>query len=132
MPGGRSATRSEWCRMGAPEAEGTSMADVFGKAYEWRELKVSRATGLYPYFKPIESTEGTEVVVGGRHVIMVGSNNYLGLSLDPRVKEAAIRALEKYGTSCSGARLLNGTLDLHVELEERLARFLRKEMALCF
>jgi len=108
------------------------MADVFGKAYEWRELKVSRATGLYPYFKPIESTEGTEVVVGGRHVIMVGSNNYLGLSLDPRVKEAAIRALEKYGTSCSGSRLLNGTLDLHVELEERLARFLRKEMALCF
>ncbi|MFO7156154.1 MAG: pyridoxal phosphate-dependent aminotransferase family protein [Pseudomonadota bacterium] len=108
------------------------MADVFKKAYEWRELKVSRATGLYPYFKPIESTNGTEVVVGGRQVIMVGSNNYLGLSLDPRVKEAAIRATEKYGTSCSGSRLLNGTLDLHLELEERLARFLKRDKAICF
>lgn len=108
------------------------MADVFAKAFEWRELKVARATGLYPYFKPIDQTDGTEVNVGGRPVIMVGSNNYLGLSLDPRVKEAATLALEKYGTSCSGSRLLNGTLDIHVELEERLARFLGKEMALCF
>ncbi len=108
------------------------MADVFAKATEWRELKVARATGLYPYFKPIASTDGTEVVLGGKRVIMVGSNNYLGLSMDPRVKEAAIRAVEKYGTSCSGSRLLNGTLDLHDELEARLARFLGKEMALCF
>jgi len=108
------------------------MADLFAKAYEWRELKISKATGLYPYFKPIESTDGTEVTVGGQPVIMVGSNNYLGLSLHPKVKEAAIHALEKYGTSCSGSRLLNGTLDLHVELEERLAKFLGKEMALCF
>lgn len=106
--------------------------DVFKKAYEWRELRVARATGLYPYFKAIEETDGTEVMVGGRHVIMVGSNNYLGLSMDPRVKEAAIKAVEKYGTTCSGSRLLNGTLDLHVELEERLAKFLKKEMALCF
>ncbi|AKU89924.1 aminotransferase class I/II-fold pyridoxal phosphate-dependent enzyme [Vulgatibacter incomptus] len=108
------------------------MADVFGKAFEWRELKVARATGLYPYFKPIDQTDGTQVNVGGRPVIMVGSNNYLGLSLHPAVKEAAAKALEKYGTSCSGSRLLNGTLDLHVELEEKLARFLGKEMALCF
>lgn len=108
------------------------MADVFGKAFEWRELKVARATGLYPYFKPIDRTDGTEVVVGGKPVIMVGSNNYLGLSLHPKVKEAATKAVEHYGTSCSGSRLLNGTLDLHVELEEKLARFLGKEMALCF
>lgn len=108
------------------------MADVFAKAFEWRELKIARATGLYPYFKAINSTDGTEVVVDGKPVIMVGSNNYLGLSLHPKVKEAAIHATEKYGTSCSGSRLLNGTLDLHVELEERLARFLGKEMALCF
>ncbi len=108
------------------------MADVFAKAFEWRELKVAKATGLYPYFKPIDQTDGTAVNVGGRPVIMVGSNNYLGLSLHPKVKEAAALALEKYGTSCSGSRLLNGTLDLHVELEEKLARFLGKEMALCF
>lgn len=108
------------------------MGDVFGKAFEWRELQISRATGLYPYFKPIDQTDGAEVTVGGRHVVMVGSNNYLGLSLHPKVIEAAGKALEKYGTSCSGSRLLNGTLDLHVELEEKLARFLGKEMALCF
>lgn len=108
------------------------MADVFAKAIEWRELKVARATGLYPYFKPIDHSEGTEVNVGGRRVIMVGSNNYLGLTIDPRVREAAIKAVEKYGTSCSGSRLLNGTLDVHEELEARLARFLNREMALCF
>ncbi|WP_373046278.1 aminotransferase class I/II-fold pyridoxal phosphate-dependent enzyme [Vulgatibacter sp.] len=106
--------------------------DVFKKAYDWRELRVAKATGLYPYFKPIDQTDGTEVNVGGRHVIMVGSNNYLGLSMDPRVKEAAAKAVEKYGTSCSGSRLLNGTLDLHEELEAKLAAFLGKEMALCF
>lgn len=106
--------------------------DVFKKAYDWRELRISKATGLYPYFKAIDQTDGTEVNVGGRHVIMVGSNNYLGLSMDPRVKEAAARALEKYGTSCSGSRLLNGTLDLHEELEARLATWLGREMALCF
>ncbi len=106
--------------------------DVFKKAYDWRELRVSKATGLYPYFKPIDQTDGTEVNVGGRHVIMVGSNNYLGLSMDPRVKEAATRAVEKYGTSCSGSRLLNGTLDLHEELEAKLAEWLGRESALCF
>jgi 8-amino-7-oxononanoate synthase len=106
--------------------------DVFKKAYDWRELRVSKATGLYPYYKAIDQTDGTEVNVGGRHVIMVGSNNYLGLSMDPRVKEAAAKALEKYGTSCSGSRLLNGTLDIHEELEAKLAVFLRKEQALCF
>ncbi len=107
------------------------MGDVFAKATGWRELKVSRATGLYPYFKAIQE-QGTEITVDGNRAIMVGSNNYLGLSFDPRVKEAAIRATEKYGASCSGSRLLNGTLDLHAELEERLARFLRKEKALVF
>lgn len=106
--------------------------DVFQKAYDWRELKVAKATGLYPYFKAIDQTDGTEVNVGGRPVIMVGSNNYLGLSLHPKVQEAATKAIEKYGTSCSGSRLLNGTLDIHEELEFKLARFLKKDMALCF
>jgi 8-amino-7-oxononanoate synthase len=107
------------------------MGDVFAKATEWRELKISRATGLYPYFKSIEA-QGTEVTVDGVRAIMIGSNNYLGLTLDPRVMEAAQKALEKYGTSCSGSRLLNGTLDLHAELEDRLAKFLHKEKALVF
>jgi 8-amino-7-oxononanoate synthase len=88
--------------------------------------------GYYPYFRPIEENEATEVVIGGRRLVMVGSNNYLGLTQDPRVKAAAIRAVEKYGSGCTGSRFLNGTLDLHIELEDRLARFMGKESALTF
>ena len=79
----------------------------------------------YPYFIPLEENHGPRVVMDGREVIMVGSNNCLGLTQDPRVKEAAIRAIERFGTSCSGSRLLNGTLNLHEELEHRLARFVK-------
>jgi len=93
--------------------------------------KVKRA-GLYPYFQPIEKSEGTRAIINGKEVIMAGSNNYLGLTSDPRVKEAAIQAIEKYGTSCTGSRFLNGTLDLHLELEARLAEFLGKESAIVF
>jgi 8-amino-7-oxononanoate synthase len=88
--------------------------------------------GIYPYFRVIEENHGPEVVMEGRRVIMTGSNNYLGLSIDPRVKEAALAAIKKYGTTCSGSRYLNGTLSLHVELEEKLARFMNKESALVF
>ncbi|HEY9595593.1 MAG TPA: aminotransferase class I/II-fold pyridoxal phosphate-dependent enzyme, partial [Spirochaetia bacterium] len=87
---------------------------------------------MYPYFIPIEESRGTRVVIQGKELIMAGSNNYLGLSWDPRVKEAAIEATRKWGTSCSGSRFLNGTLALHEELEARLAKFVGRESALCF
>ena len=90
------------------------------------------AKGIYPYYKVIESEQGTVVQIGGKHVLMFGSNSYLGLSNDPRLKEAAIAAINKYGTSCSGSRFLNGTLDIHVELEEKLAKLVDKQAAVCF
>ncbi|MDF1526771.1 MAG: pyridoxal phosphate-dependent aminotransferase family protein [bacterium] len=88
--------------------------------------------GMYPYFRMIESQQDPVVIMDGREVIMIGSNNYLGLTSHPKVKEAAIEAIRKYGTGCAGSRFLNGTLDIHVELEEKLARFFRKEGALVF
>jgi len=94
--------------------------------------RAARESGLYPYFVPLDGTEGTEVTVGGRSVIMIGSNNYLGLTTHPNVREAAKRAIDEYGTSVTGSRYLNGTLRLHRELEERLAAFVRKEAALVF
>jgi 8-amino-7-oxononanoate synthase len=106
--------------------------DIFQKCYEWREAKEVQEKGLYPYFIPIEESRGTRVVMKGRELIMAGSNNYLGLSWDPRVIEAAIAATRKWGTSCSGSRFLNGTLALHEELEGRLAHFVGKKRALCF
>ena len=94
------------------------MSDVFDKCTTWKEYKIAKATGLYPYFRAIEASHGsTEVDIDGRRVVMIGSNNYLGLAGDPRVKEAAINAVKKFGTTCSGSRLLNGTLALHEELE---------------
>lgn len=90
------------------------------------------AAGFYPYFRPISSALGDEVVVHGQNMIMIGSNNYLGLVNHPKVKEAAIEAIRKYGSGCTGSRFLNGTLDLHEELEERLAKFMKREAALVF
>ena len=107
------------------------MRDVFDKCSAFKDDKIAKATGLYPYFRPIEASHGsTEVDIEGRRVIMVGSNNYLGLAGDPRVKEAAIEAIRRFGSTCSGSRLLNGTLVLHEELESRLAKFLQRESAL--
>ena len=88
--------------------------------------------GLYPFFIPLDNTEGTEVTIDGRRLIMIGSNNYLGLTTHPKVREAAIAALREFGPSCTGSRFLNGTLALHEELEMRLARFVGKEKALVF
>jgi len=88
--------------------------------------------GVYPYFRVIESAQGPEVIMNGKKLIMIGSNNYLGLTNHPKVKEAAINAIKKYGTGCAGSRFLNGTLDIHIELEEKLAKFMRKESALIF
>lgn len=96
------------------------------------EAKLAINTGYYPYFLPLEDTEGTEVVINGRKLLMLGSNNYLGLTTHPKVKEAAIKAIKRYGTSCTGSRFVNGTLTLHKELEEKLAVFLNKEDAIVF
>ncbi len=106
--------------------------DIFEKCMKFTRAKEAIEMGIYPYFKPIRENHGPRVVMDGKEIIMIGSNNYLGLTKDPRVQEAAIKAIEKYGTSCSGSRFLNGTLELHEELEEKLAAFVRKEAALCF
>ncbi len=106
--------------------------DLFKKCYEFTRADDIKALGLYPYFRPIEANEGPVVQIEGRKVIMAGSNNYLGLTSHPKVKEAAIKAVEKYGTGCSGSRYLTGTLDLHIELEDRLAKFFNKEKVLLF
>jgi 8-amino-7-oxononanoate synthase len=94
-----------------------------------QELKTA---GLYPYFRMIESDQDTEVIMNGRKVLMFGSNSYLGLTNHPRVKEAAKAAIDKYGTGCAGSRFLNGTLDLHIELERKLADFVGKEEAIVY
>ena len=106
--------------------------DIFQKCYDFTTAREVMALGLYPYFHPLSSGQDTGVVIDGKPMIMIGSNNYLGLTSHPEVKKAAIKAVEKYGSGCSGSRFLNGTLDLHVELEERLARFVKKEAALVF
>ncbi|GAB4371631.1 MAG: pyridoxal phosphate-dependent aminotransferase family protein [Calditrichia bacterium] len=106
--------------------------DIFDKCMNFTRAKEVMDQGIYPFFKPIRENYGNRVIMDGREIIMIGSNNYLGLTRDPRVQEAAIKAIERYGTSCSGSRFLNGTLELHEELEEKLAAFVRKEAALCF
>jgi 8-amino-7-oxononanoate synthase len=90
------------------------------------------AAGIYPYFREIESDQDTVVKIKGKDVLMFGSNSYLGLTNHPRIKEAAKRAVDKYGTGCAGSRFLNGTLDIHIELEERLAKLVGKDAALCY
>jgi 8-amino-7-oxononanoate synthase len=92
----------------------------------------AREAGFYPYFIPLSETEATEVTIGDHRLIMIGSNNYLGLTTHPKVRQAAIEATETYGTSCTGSRFLNGTLELHLELERELAEFMEKEAALVF
>lgn len=106
--------------------------DLFKKCYDFTRADEIKAAGVYPYFRAVEENEGPVVSIEGRKVIMAGSNNYLGLTDHPKVKEAAINAIKKYGTGCSGSRYLTGTIDLHVELEEKLAKFLGKESVLLF
>jgi len=106
--------------------------DLFEKCWNFTRADEVKATGYYPYFHAIEESEGPVVRIGGRKVIMAGSNNYLGLTAHPKVKEAAIAAIRKYGTGCSGSRYLTGTLDLHIELERRLAKFMGKEACLLY
>lgn len=106
--------------------------DILKKCYDYQDSKLIKALGAYPYFFPIEASEGPRVTCDGRTVVMVGSNNYLGLTHHPKVVEAASQAIRKYGTGCTGSRFLNGNLALHDALEERLARFVRKEAAVVF
>lgn len=106
--------------------------DLFDKCRAFTRADEVKAQGYYPYFRAIEESEGPEVMIEGRKIIMAGSNNYLGLTADPRVKQASKDAIDHYGTGCSGSRYLTGTLNLHNELEERLAHFLGKESCLLF
>ncbi len=107
--------------------------DLLHQRYEdYREPQKLMAQGIYPYFRALEGKQGPEVSMGGHRVLMFGSNAYTGLTGDPRIIEAARKALEKYGTGCAGSRFLNGTLDLHIELEKELAEFVGKDDALCF
>lgn len=106
--------------------------DIFEKCGEFQDARLAQQAGLYPYFLPLDDTEGTEVVIDGRRILMIGSNNYLGLTTHPRVREASIEAVRRYGTSCTGSRFLNGTLRLHQELEARLADYVGKPAALVF
>ncbi len=106
--------------------------ELFEKCYNFTDAKDAIASGIYPYFHALHTAQDTEVVMDGRRIIMIGSNNYMGLTNDPRTKKAAIDALERYGTGCSGSRFLNGTLVLHEQLEAELAEFFGKEAALTF
>ena len=106
--------------------------DLFNKCRQFTDAKEAIAAGYYPYFHALESGQDTEVIMDSRRVIMIGSNNYMGLTSDPRTIKAAKDALDKYGTGCSGSRFLNGTLVLHEELERELADFFGKESALTF
>ncbi len=118
------------------EVEGASPVrvtdDAFAKAYSFRRADEAAAAGMHPFFKPIASQQGGTVVVNGNEMVITGSNDYLGLTQDPRLKEAARAALNDFGTSCTGSRFLTGTLTLHEELESRLATYLQKESALTF
>src|SRR5918998_1256070 len=105
---------------------------IFDKCSSFTTARLLQAEGIYSYFTPIEQSTATEVRVGGKWKIMVGSNNYLGLTHHPRILEAQRQALEKYGSGATGSRFLNGTIDLHDELERRLAAFYHKDAAVVF
>lgn len=112
--------------------ETINSVDIFEKCFNYNLADEVKKSGLYPYFRAIEENEGPVVRMEGREVVMAGSNNYLGLTADPRVKEAGIKAIEKYGTGCSGSRYLTGTIDLHIELEKKLEKYLGFERVLLF
>jgi 8-amino-7-oxononanoate synthase len=106
--------------------------DIFEKCYNFTYAREFMDSGYYPYFIPMQSNEGSEAIFQGRRLIMCGSNNYLGLTTHPKVRQAAIEAIEQFGTSCTGSRFLNGTLELHEQLEHALAEWVGKDAALVF
>ena len=111
---------------------GQSGRDVFQKCFDFKAADNARKMGVYPFFRPLDFNDGPEAVLEGRRVLMLGSNNYLGLTTHPKVREAATEAIRKYGTSMTGSRLVNGSMKLHKELEDKLAAFHGKEAALVF
>lgn len=106
--------------------------DLFEKCYSYNDAKMLQQAGVYPFFRALEGPAGPRVITEGKERVMIGSNNYLGLTQHPRVREAAIKAIEKYGTGCTGSRFLNGNTDLHEELEHELAKFLQREAVLVY
>ncbi|MAS33344.1 MAG: 8-amino-7-oxononanoate synthase [Anaerolineaceae bacterium] len=111
------------------------MADLYDKIgtdNDLKRVKDAQSIGMYPYFRALSDSEGTTAIIDGKEVVMLGSNNYLGLTTDPRVREAMIEAVKRYGTSVTGSRFLNGTLELHLQLDKRLAKFVGKEAAIVF
>lgn len=106
--------------------------DLFGKCVKFTVAREVMAAGVYPYFKKVESAQGPEVIIEGKKKVIICSNNYLGLTCHPKVKEASIEAIKKYGTSCTGSRFLNGTNDLHEKVERKFARFVGKESSILF
>jgi 8-amino-7-oxononanoate synthase len=108
------------------------MMDIFKKCFDYEIVKQARLSGVYPYFIPLDENEGTEVIFEGRRIIMCGSNNYLGLTTHPMVRQAAIDAINRYGTSCTGSRFLNGNLCLHEQLEDEVAKWVGKDAALVY
>ena len=105
---------------------------ITDKCYSFLDARRAIALGYYPYFREISSEQDTEVICNGQKMLMLGSNSYLGLTNHPRVKEASIKAIQKYGSGCAGSRFLNGTLDIHIELEAELAKLVGKEAALAY
>lgn len=118
------ATKSE------TEPQYSSQHGILQKAYDFTDADVVRAAGVYPYFRPIQSTAGADVHIDGQKKIMIGSNNYLGLTTHPKVIDAAKKAIDQYGTGCTGSRFLNGTLDIHLSLEKDISRWLGKQDSL--
>jgi 8-amino-7-oxononanoate synthase len=114
------------------DASTAPQADIFAKAGKFTLAREAMAMGIYPYFRPLSDTEGAVAVFEGKEVVMIGSNNYLGLTTHPTLRQAAKDAIDRYGTSVTGSRFLNGTLELHLELDRRLASFVHKEAALVF
>jgi 8-amino-7-oxononanoate synthase len=123
---------SSLAKSNLPEGESKQIMDIFDKCRKFTRSLEVKEMGIYPYFRPIASAADTVVTIHGQQLIMIGSNNYLGLTTHPRVKEAAVAAVKKYGAGCTGSRFLNGTLDLHIQLEEELASFMQREAALVY
>ena len=123
--------RTVYARATVPQTAQTTIP-LFEKCLQFTKAEEVKAAGLYPYFKPISESEDTVVVIEGKKRIMLGSNNYLGLTHHPKVLEAATRALHRYGSGCTGSRFLNGSLDLHVQLEQAIAEFLGHEDCIVF
>ncbi len=125
---GATAKSNQCCK----ESEVGSFPALFKKVRSFKSAELVRATGLYPYFRTISSAQDTEVIINGKKVLMLGSNSYLGLTNHPKIKEAAKAAVEKFGSGCAGSRFLNGTLEIHLELEEALAQLVKKEAVLLY